>query len=71
MNIAPKKLTFSLVATAMACISTYAAPPSGPPPPEPNILPPGFPIDGNILLLFFAATFYGIYILKKFKFQSK
>ncbi|MGH2664606.1 hypothetical protein [Flavobacterium sp.] len=55
----------------MAFISTHAAPPSGPPPPEPNILPPGFPIDGNIALLFFAATLYGIYVLKKFKLQSK
>ena len=67
MNIAPKKIIFSLFAVGMT-LSSYADP-TPPPPPVP--VGPGFPIDGNVVLLILAGTVYGLYILKKFKFQTK
>jgi hypothetical protein len=69
MNIAPKQIIFSLLATALTFNSYADATPTPPPPPTP--VPSGFPIDGNIVLLVLAGTIYGMYILKKFKFQTK
>lgn len=69
MNIAPKQIIFSLLAVAVT-FSSHADPTPTPPPP-PTPVGPGFPIDGNIVLLILAGTVYGIYILKKFKLQTK
>ena len=69
MNIAPKKIILSLLATAL-CFSVYAQGPVEPPPP-PEPVGPGYPIDGNILLLFIAGIIYGVYMLKKFRVQTK
>lgn len=32
----------------------------GPPPPGPPVTPPGFPIDGGVLLGMLVAMFYGV-----------
>ena len=69
MNIAPKKIILSLLATVL-CFSVYAQGPDGPPPP-PTPTGPGWPIDSNILLLFAVGIIYGVYMLKKFRFQTK
>ncbi|WP_394757980.1 PID-CTERM protein-sorting domain-containing protein [Flavobacterium sp.] len=69
MNIAPKKISLSLLAL-LATFTTLAAPPVGPPPPTPPP-PPGLPIDGSVVLLVTVAIVYGFYTLKKFKLQSK
>jgi hypothetical protein len=69
MNIAPKKIILSLLAIALS-FSVYAQGPDVPPPP-PTPTGPGYPIDGNILLLLIAGIMYGVYILKKFRFQTK
>jgi hypothetical protein len=46
-----------------------AAPGGGPPPPPVGSPPgpPGFPIDGGILLLLMVAIFYGIFIVNQYK----
>ncbi len=67
MNIAPKKIILSLLATAL-CFSVYAQQ-NPPPPPDPG--PPGLPINDNILILLLVGLIYGVYILKRFKFQTK
>ncbi|MEO8235363.1 MAG: hypothetical protein ABI549_08120 [Flavobacterium sp.] len=69
MNIAPKKISLTLL-VLLATLSIFAAPPVGPPPPTPPP-PPGLPIDGSVGLLIFVAIVYGFYTLRKFKLESK
>jgi hypothetical protein len=69
MNIAPKNLILSLLAS-LTGLFAFAAPPVGPPPPTPPP-PPGLPIDGSVFLLVVVAMVYGFYTLRKFKLQSK
>jgi hypothetical protein len=69
MNIAPKHIKLSLL-VFLTALSTYAQQ-DPPPPPQPDIVPPGLPIDGGVALLFLVAILYGIYSLRKFNLQSK
>ncbi|WP_300565161.1 PID-CTERM protein-sorting domain-containing protein [Flavobacterium sp.] len=69
MNIAPKNIKLSLL-VILTTLSTYAQQ-DPPPPPQPDIVPPGLPIDGSVALLFLAAILYGVYSLRKFNLQSK
>ena len=43
-----------------------AADPVGPPPPPPAPQPPGLPIDGGLVILFFLALVSGYYLSKKY-----
>lgn len=75
MKFVPKTiLTIAFVATASLTATFVAgiaiAAPNEPPPPSPDPVPPGLPIDGHILLLLFLALSLGCYKIYRSKYKK-
>ncbi len=68
MRFAPNKVLI-FMAIFFLSVATYAAPGDPPPPTAPP--PPGLPLDSGILLLYIAATIFGIYKLYQFNNNKK
>jgi hypothetical protein len=69
MSKAPKNITLTVLFILFHVYGYGGTPGGGPPPPNhgKDILPPGSPIDTNIVLLVIAAILYSLYIFRKSK----
>mgnify|MGYP006391561621 CR=1 FL=1 len=56
--------TLSLIMVIFSVQAVISANPTPPPPTQP--LPPGLPIDGSLVVLFFIALVTGYYLSKKY-----
>ncbi|RZJ66856.1 MAG: hypothetical protein EOO50_08190 [Flavobacterium sp.] len=75
MKFVPKAvLTITFVAAASLAAAFVGgislAAPNNPPPPSPDPVPPGLPIDSGILMLIVAAAGLGIYKIYQSKYRK-
>lgn len=68
MKIAIHKILVLFV-TVFTCNIALAA--EVPPPPAPQSPPPGLPIDGGLVIMFFAALILGYLVSTKYIFNKK
>ena len=70
MIIYNKKILASIlfILISFVCMATQVVESAGPPEPQAmgGPIPPGFPIDNGLIILFVAAIIYGIYRILKF-----
>lgn len=75
MKFVPKTVLTIASVAAVSSVATFIAgiaiaAPNDPPPPSPDPVPPGLPIDGDILLLLFFAVSLGCYKIYQSKYKK-